>query len=133
MKPAHHQTPVVRIDAVRVHTNADTLEIVDIQGYQCVVKKGAFKVGDLAIYVYPESVIPQTAPFKFIWEPYVGLDGHVREIRQLIDIGLLLDVSEKFTEPIAVCKLSNKRGFIVVQLTDQAQLMFAEASSRSIN
>ena len=61
------------------------------------------------------------------------LDGNVREIRQLIDIGLLLDVSEKFTEPIAVCKLSNKRGFIVVQLTDQAQLMFAEASSRSIN
>ena len=103
MKPAHHQTPVVRIDAVRVHTNADTLEIVDIQGYQCVVKKGAFKVGDLAIYVYPESVIPQTAPFKFIWEPYVGLDGlvpvrrrrvTVRKFRKEWSEGLLLPLSD---------------------------------------
>ena len=103
MKPAHHQTPVVRIDAVRVHTNADTLEIVDIQGYQCVVKKGAFKVGDLAIYVYPESVIPQTAPFKFIWEPYVGLDGPVpvrrrrvtvRKFRKEWSEGLLLPLSD---------------------------------------
>ena len=61
------------------------------------------------------------------------LESHVREIRQLIDLGLLTEVSEKFQEPIQVCKLQNGRGFIVVQLTDQAQLMFSEAAHRSIN
>ena len=61
------------------------------------------------------------------------LESHVREIRQLIDLGLLTEVSEKFQEPIQVCKLQNGRGFIVVQLTDQALLMFSEAAHRSIN
>lgn len=61
------------------------------------------------------------------------LEGHIREIRQLIDIGLLTDVSSKFVEPIQVSLLQNKRGFIVVQLTEQAAMMFAEGSSRSIN
>lgn len=70
-KKANHQVNVVRLGAPRVHTNADTLELFDIDGYQVVTKKGNFKEGDLAIYIQPDSVVPQTEPFRFIWADYL--------------------------------------------------------------
>jgi hypothetical protein len=66
-KKANHQANVVRLGEPRVHTNADTLEIFDFGGYQVVTKKGQFKAGDLAVYIQPDSVVPQTEAFKFIW------------------------------------------------------------------
>lgn len=66
-KKANHQVNIVRLSEPRVHTNADTLELFDIGGYQVVTKKGQFKEGDLAVYIQPDSVVPQTEAFKFIW------------------------------------------------------------------
>jgi hypothetical protein len=85
-----------------MHTNADALGLFDIGSYQVVTKKGEFKAGDLGVYVQPDSVIPQTSPFAFIWEAYVGLDGTVPEKRRRITVrkfrgewseGLLLPVT----------------------------------------
>ena len=70
-KKANHQANIVRVNDVFVHPNADTLELLNINGYQVVSKKGQFKVGDLAVYIQPDSIVPQTEPFKFIWQPYV--------------------------------------------------------------
>jgi hypothetical protein len=64
---SNHRVNVIRIDAIHPHTNADTLGLVFIGGYQCVVKKDDYKVGDLAVYIQPDSVVPQTEPFKFLW------------------------------------------------------------------
>jgi hypothetical protein len=69
-KKANHQVNIVRITEIKEHTNADALEIIPIGEYQVVSKKGQFKVGDLAVYIQPDSVVPQTEPFRFIWEPY---------------------------------------------------------------
>jgi len=69
-KKANHQANIVRIAEIKEHTNADTLEIIPIGEYQVVSKKGQFKVGDLAVYVCPDSIVPQTEPFRFIWGPY---------------------------------------------------------------
>lgn len=85
-KKSNHQANVVRVEALLPHTNADSLELIHIGGYQAVVRKGQFKVGDLAVYVQPDSVVPQTEAFKFIWEPYVGLDGLVPEKRRRITV-----------------------------------------------
>ena len=98
-----HRANVVRIEALLPHNNADNLELVHIGGYQCVVRKGSFKVGDLAVYIQPDSVVPQTEPFKFIWEGHVGLDGTVPERRRRITVkklrkeyseGLLMPLSD---------------------------------------
>lgn len=85
-KKANHQTNIVRLGEPRVHPNADKLELWDIGAYQCVSQKGTFKTGDLAVYIQPDSVVPQTEPFKFIWEAYVGLDGIVPEKRRRITV-----------------------------------------------
>lgn len=70
MKKANHQANIVRISQIEKHPNADTLEIIKIGEYQVVSKIGQFSVGDLAVYVTPDSIVPQTEPFKFIWQPY---------------------------------------------------------------
>jgi hypothetical protein len=85
-KKANHQVNIVRVPFPRVHTNADTLEIFEIGGYQLVAKKGGFTPGDLAVYLQPDSVVPQSEAFKFIWETYVGIDGVVPERRRRITV-----------------------------------------------
>ena len=87
MKPEHHKSPIVRINDIKPHLNADMLELINpLGGYQVVVRKGEFKVGDLAVYVYPDSVVPQTEPFKFIWENYLCEGGIVPEKRRRITV-----------------------------------------------
>jgi tRNA-binding EMAP/Myf-like protein len=79
-----HEVRVVRIEAVTPHPNADKLELTMLGGYQMVIGKGAFKPGDLAVFIQPDSVVPQTEPFKFIWKDAVGLVGTVPESRRRI-------------------------------------------------
>jgi hypothetical protein len=68
---ANHQANIVTVRELLPHNNADTLEIIPVGEYQVVTRIGQFKVGDLGVYIQPDSVIPQTAPFSFIWQPYL--------------------------------------------------------------
>lgn len=68
MEKSTHKVEVVRIGCIGVHPNADRLERVIIFGYEVCVGKGDFKGGDLAIYLPPDSVVPQDDRFKFVWE-----------------------------------------------------------------
>jgi len=107
-KKSNHRANVVRLTAPRLHTNADSLELFDIEGYQVVSKKGTFKEGELAVYVQPDSVVPQTEAFKWIWQDHVGLDGTVPEKRRRITVkklrgeyseGLLMPISDFLLHP----------------------------------
>jgi hypothetical protein len=100
---ANHRVDVVRVGPILPHPNADKLELTMVGGYQIVVGKGSFKEGDLAAYIPPDSVVPQTEPFKFIWQDHVGIDGIVPERRRRITVkrlrkeyseGLLMPVSD---------------------------------------
>jgi hypothetical protein len=64
---AHHQVNVIKIEQILPHSNADKLEIVPIEGYQAVVGKGQFKVGDLAYYIPPDSIVPDREEYAFLW------------------------------------------------------------------
>jgi RNA ligase (TIGR02306 family) len=99
---SNHRVNVIRIDAIHPHTNADTLGLVFIGGYQCVVKKDDYKVGDLAVYVQPDSIVPQTEPFKFLWAdreftgdvPVKYRRVTVRRFRKEYSEGLLMPLAE---------------------------------------
>jgi hypothetical protein len=70
---ANHQANIVHIEQVLPHPDPETtnLELIPIGEYQVVVRKGEFKVGDVGVYIQPDSVVPQTEPFEFIWRPYL--------------------------------------------------------------
>ena len=55
---------VRRINDIQPIPNADAIQVATIDGWKVVVKKDAFKVGDLAIYFEIDSWIPtEIAPF----------------------------------------------------------------------
>lgn len=106
-KPEHHKVPIIRIEEVQTHPNADNLELIQIKGYQCVVKKGDFKVGDLGVYIYPDSVVPEISVFDFLWLPRT-FEGPVPERYRRVTVrkfrgswseGLLLPLSS-FSEEL---------------------------------
>ena len=62
---------VVRIEAIRPHTNADKLFLAQIKGWQTVIRKldnGApeFQVGDCVVYIPPDSTLPRELVERFV-------------------------------------------------------------------
>jgi hypothetical protein len=59
---------VVQVGAVTPHPNADRLDIIHALavagegGYPCLVKRGAFAPGDLAVYIPVDLVVPDELP-----------------------------------------------------------------------
>jgi hypothetical protein len=124
VKKANHRAPVVLLAAsmFRPHPDPETtnLELIDVENYQVVVRKGQFKPGDLAVYIQPDSVVPQTEAFRFIWEPYAVATNNgpaapayepvpekrrritVRKFRKEWSEGLLLPLSEFSIEELLI-------------------------------
>lgn len=50
---------VVRIDSIFPHPNADRLDVCKVKGWQCVAGKGEFNIGQLAVYIPIDSVLPE--------------------------------------------------------------------------
>ena len=45
---------------------ADAIEKATVLGWQVVVKKGEYKVGDLTVYIEIDSLLPETSDFEFM-------------------------------------------------------------------
>lgn len=82
---------VVKIGKIEKHPNADSLSLVDIEGYPVIFKTGGFNEGDLAGYIPVDTIVPKTEQFAF-------LDGHRRiraaRLRGIFSMGLLVPVSQ---------------------------------------
>lgn len=95
---------VVRITSVEKHPNADRLEIAKfafangtIPDYQVVVGKGDFVVGDLAVYISDDMLVPVDRPeFAFLKDKAKSGYHRVRacRLRGQMSTGLLVKVPE---------------------------------------
>lgn len=59
---------IQKIDHVKAVENSDFLDVVTIQGWKVVTKRGDFKVGDVCVYCEIDSVLPEREPFMFLKE-----------------------------------------------------------------
>lgn len=92
---AEFQCPVVRVVIVP-HPDADRLEVAQVGGWECVVPKGEFCSGDLAVYLPEASIVPQPLLAE------MGLVGRLAgaqanrvkavRLRGVVSQGLLLSV-----------------------------------------
>jgi RNA ligase (TIGR02306 family) len=89
-----------KIDALRPIPGADAIECAIVGGWTCVVKKGEYTVGDLAVYCEIDSFIP-TAIAPFLTKPghyaktFEGVEGErlrTMKLRGQLSQGLLLPV-----------------------------------------
>lgn len=92
-----------RIDSVRNHPNADALELVTIDGWECVSKIGQFKEGDLAVYFEIGSFLPVRPEFEFLrrscyrkMDSYEGFRIKTVKLRGEVSQGLLIPIEELF-------------------------------------
>lgn len=51
---------VKRVLSVSKHPNADLLDIVTVDGYQCITKRGEYASGDLVVYIPEQSILPDS-------------------------------------------------------------------------
>lgn len=95
-----HSVNVIAIEKVLPHGNAERLEIVPVNGWQAVVKKGQFKPGDAAIYIEPDYTVPTARPeFEFLARE--GRDRHrlkAVRLRGALSYGLLIPVPDELSD-----------------------------------
>jgi hypothetical protein len=91
---------VRRISEIIPIEGADVIELAKIDGWQCVVKKGEFKVGDLGMYFEIDSFVDTSqAPFAFLeknakeWNGKRGAIIRTMKLKGQISQGLLLPIS----------------------------------------
>lgn len=91
-----------RVNEVRHHPDADRLDIVQVLGYQVIVGRDQFKVGDGAIYFPPDILIPE-----HVSEP-LGVTKYLKHAVYPGDIG-------KSQCRVAACRLRGipSHGFLV--------------------
>ncbi len=85
---------IVSIESVIPHPNADGLEIAHVLGdYPVIIRKDQFKPNDLALYLSPDCVVPDTEMFHFVspnkTETYLDENGdeQVRAIGKKYPVG----------------------------------------------
>ena len=90
---------------------ADAIEKATVLGWECVVKKDEFKVGDKIIYVEVDSVMPEKPEFEFLRDRKYRV--RTIKLRGQVSQGLVLpimynkntyDVGDDVTEELGVTK-----------------------------
>jgi len=90
--------PVVKLENVRPHSNADKLELADVLGYQMAIPKGKYNSGDVVVYFPSDVLIPDAWSEKFgvknfLRGPNKDRVGKIR-LRGEPSFGLVADVPE---------------------------------------
>lgn len=80
------------ITELRPIQGADKIEVAQVLGWECVVKKeNNFKVGDLIVYVEVDSVMPERPEFEFLRDRKFRV--HTIKLRGQVSQGLVLPLS----------------------------------------
>lgn len=70
---------------------ADLIETAHVLGWQCVVKKGEFNVGDKVVYIEVDSILPEKPEYEFLRERNFRI--RTIRLRKQISQGLVLPLS----------------------------------------
>lgn len=87
--------------------NADKIEVAHILGWECVVKKDEFKIGEKVIYCEVDSVMPDKPEYEFLRERKFRI--RTIKLRGQISQGLVLPLSvlNKNTKAIVDCDVTD--------------------------
>lgn len=88
-----HRVDVIRMPAIDRHPNADTLGLVRLGEFTCVVKLGDFNEGDTVIYIEPDYVVPESPLFAFLGK---NTRIRTRRFRGIWSQGLIIKAPEGF-------------------------------------
>ena len=88
-----------RIQNLTPITEADKIEVAQLDDWFCIVKKGEFQVGDKAVYFEVDSFLPEEARYAFLgsckktYQDVVGYRIKTMKMKGVISQGLALPLS----------------------------------------
>lgn len=93
---------IVTVTDVRPHPNADSLELASAGGWQVCVRKGEWQNGEQAIFICPDSCLPDNREWSSELLRYTGKQNRVKvvKLRGEMSNGILMkiaDVESEFT------------------------------------
>lgn len=88
---------VEQVSEVKHHPNADRLDLVRIINYWAIVPRDSYKLGDLCVFIRPDSVLPSDRDWAQSYLKYTS-KGRVRAVRLLGEWseGIVLSMDEAF-------------------------------------
>lgn len=93
-----YKVPYTQILDIQPHNNAERLEVATVYGFQVIVSKGRYKVGDKTVYIPIDSILPEKLESKlFPADSKIKLNNsRVRQIkiRGLASQGMLINPDE---------------------------------------
>ena len=82
---------VREIAAIRPIEGADKIVVAQVDGWECVVQKDEFKVGDKVVYVEVDSIMPERPEFEFLRQRKFRIK--TIKLRGQISQGLVLPIT----------------------------------------
>lgn len=82
---------IEQIKELKPIEKADRIEVAIVKGWECVVKKGEFKEGDLIVYVEVDSILPEKPEFEFLRDRKFRI--RTIKLRGQVSQGLVLPLS----------------------------------------
>src|ERR1035441_1479291 len=111
---------ILKIETLDPHPNADKLDIVRVGGYNCVVKKDTYKIGDTIVYIPTESIMDHPTAIALDIADYLVGKGKNRvkaiALRKIISEGIVLPLK------IVTDYLDSKFGIGTIDLTSECNL-----------
>lgn len=89
-----------QISSVDVHPNADLLDIVSVDGWKVITKKGEFAVGDFCVYFEIDSFLPVKPEFEFLRKSCFKSTPHLGDGFRLKTIRLRGQLSQGLVIPL---------------------------------
>lgn len=98
---------VCTVDEVVPHPNGDFLDIVKVKGWQCIIKKGQFQVGDLCVYFPPDTLLPRELSDE------LGVTKYIK------NLGSKYPNRDRFGGRVSVARLRGSPSFGLVAIPNQ--------------
>ena len=106
-----HLVTIQKVKAISPIPDSDFLELAHVMGWQCVVKKGEFKPGDMGVYFEVDSFLPIDERYEFLRASSYrdnadngrGFRIRTMKMRGQLSQGLLLPL-EKFPELVGMAE-----------------------------
>lgn len=85
---------IAEIEEIRPIKDADRIELVKLKGmfWQCVVQKGLHKTGDLVVYIFIDSIVPNVSELQFLADTNYRVK--TKKLRGAISQGVILSLSD---------------------------------------
>lgn len=128
---------VRRVTEITPIEGADFVELARVDGWQCVVKKGDFTVGDQGVYFEIDSVPPDADPFKFLWKFEEPRPRSYRiktvKLRGELSQGLFMPLSDFPQVPVGIGDGEDLTEFLGVTLYERPQEKWQKTAAKRGN